>query len=87
MTGEVINCSLHGSGDTGKVAYSAVAYLICKTTKGTYVKLVASKTRIAFVKKLSIPRLELMLAKILVTLMHSVSTILKSQIEINPVWH
>ena len=85
VAGEVLNCSLHGFGDASKIAYPAVIYLVYKTTKGTCVKLVASKTRIAPVNKLSIPRLGLMSAKILVTVMHSVRTALRSQIEIESV--
>ena len=58
MEGEVLNYSLHGFGDASKIAYAAVIYLVCQTAKGTYVQLVASKTRIALVKQLSIPRME-----------------------------
>ena len=69
VAGDVLNCSLHGFFDASKIAYSAVIYLVYKTTKSTYVTLVASKTRTAPVKKLSIP----------------VRTALKSQIEIESV--
>ena len=78
--GKIISCSLHGFGDASKIAYSAVIYLVCQTTVGTYVKLVASKTRIAPLKQLSIPRLGLS-AKILVALMNAVKTALKSQVK------
>ena len=85
MEGEILSCSLHGFGDASKIAYSAVIYLVCQTTMGTYVKLVASKTRIAPLKQLTIPRLELMSAKILVTLMSAVKAALKSQVNIDSV--
>ena len=85
MEGEILSFSLHGFGDASKIAYSAVIYLVCQTTMGTYVKLVASKTRIAPLKQLTIPRLELMSAKILVTLMSAVKAALKSQVNIDSV--
>jgi len=77
-----LSFSLHGFGDASKKAYSAVVYLVVQTTTGTYTRLLASKTRIAPLKCLSINRLELMSAKILTTLMKTVKTALSSQIDI-----
>ena len=57
---------LHGIGDASKRAYCAVVllvYLVTIVCDKAYVKLVASKTRV--IKELSIPRLELMAARIL----------------------
>ena len=82
VKGEVLSYSLHGFGDASSKAYSAVIYLVCQTSQGIYTKLVASKTRVAPLKKLSINRLELLSAKILVTLMASVKKTLANQISI-----
>ena len=82
VKGEVLSYSLHGFGDASSKAYSAVIYLVYQTSQGIYTKLVASKTRVAPLKKLSINRLELLSAKILVTLMASVKKTLANQISI-----
>ena len=81
--GEVISCQLHGFGDASMKAYCAVIYLVCETTKGIHVTLLCSKTRVAPLKGLSIPRLELLSARILAVLMDTVHNALKSQIKID----
>ena len=81
--GEVLSCQLHGFGDASMKAYCAVVYLVCETTKGTHVTLLCSKTRVAPLKGLSIPRLELLSARILAVLMDTVHNALKSQIKID----
>ncbi len=78
VEGEVLSISLHGLGDASKYAYCALIFLVCHTTKGVYTKLLCAKTRVAPLKILSIPRLELMSARILVTLMETVNTALDS---------
>ncbi|RUA05998.1 MAG: hypothetical protein DSY43_03210 [Gammaproteobacteria bacterium] len=80
---EVLSCSLHGFGDASDKAYCAVIYMVYVTSTGTFVELLTSKTRVAPVKKLTIPRLELMSARILAQLMHTVKEALKSQKEID----
>ena len=50
-----------------------------------HVRLVASKTRVAFLKELTIPRLELMSARILAQLMNAVRNTLQSQVTIDGV--
>ena len=47
----VVSCSLHGFGDASSTAYAAVIYLHTATTTGSYVKFVASKSRVAPVKQ------------------------------------
>ena len=70
---EVTECYLHGFGDASKKAYCALIYFVYHTTDGkTHVRLLASKTRVAPLKELSIPRSELMSARILAQLMHTV---------------
>ena len=47
---KIISCSLHGFGDASRKAYAAVIYLQITTTMGSYVKFLASKSRVAPVK-------------------------------------
>ena len=81
--GEILSWQLHGFGDASKQAYCAVVYLVCVTTKGIHVSLLSSKTRVAPLKELSIPRLELLSARILAVLMNTVHDALKTQIKID----
>ena len=83
--GELLSCQLHGFGDASKRAYCAVVFLVWETTKGRYTKLLCSKTRVAPLKDLTIPRLELMSARILAVLMDNVYKALCSQVIIDKV--
>ena len=85
VEGEVISTTLHGFGDASKCAYCALIYVVYKTRKGTYTKLLCAKTRVAPLKTLSIPRLELMAARILATLMGTVKTALSTQIKVDSI--
>ena len=87
MGGEcVTECYLQGFGDASKKAYCALVYLVYQTEDGkTHVRLVASKTWVVFLKELSIPRLELMSAKILSQLTHTVRNALQSQLKVDGV--
>ena len=82
---EVVECELHGFGDASSKAYCAVVYLVYKTNEGIYAKLLTSKSRVAPLKKLTIPRLELMSARILAQLMDTVKLALESQLKLNRV--
>ena len=54
--GDVTKCYLHGFGDACKKAYCAMVYFVHCTKDGKgHVRLVASKTRVAPLKELSIP--------------------------------
>ena len=79
---KVVSCSLHGFGDTSSKAYAAVIYLHVTTTFGGYVKLVASKSRVAPVKELTIPRLELPAALVLARLITHVNEALELNVTI-----
>ena len=83
--GEVIRTSLHGFGDASLKGYCAVIFIECETTKGIYTRLVCAKTRVAPLKSLSIPRLELMSARILVTLMETVRNAISSYVRIDEI--
>ena len=81
----VLECQLHGFGDASSKAYCAVVYLVYATNEGIYAKLLASKSRVAPLKTLTIPRLELMSARILAQLMETVKKALESQLQISRV--
>ncbi|XP_077275276.1 uncharacterized protein LOC143904452 [Temnothorax americanus] len=62
----VINIQLHGFCDASEKAYGAVLYLRSTTSSGIHiVRLVCSKTRVAPIKRLTLPRLELSAAALL----------------------
>ncbi|XP_028512935.1 uncharacterized protein LOC110232368 [Exaiptasia diaphana] len=80
----VTDCTLHGFGDASKKAYCAVVYIVYKLTDGSrYARLLTSKTRVAPLKQLTIPRLELMSAVILTRLVETVRNALKSQLSVS----
>ena len=85
IDGETISTTLHGFGDASKHAYCAMIYLVCETTTGVHTKLLCAKTRVAPLKELSIPKLELMSARILVTLMETVKNSLRSKLKIDAI--
>ena len=62
VTEKIVSCSLHGFGDASSKAYAAVIYLHVTTTMGSYVKFLASRSRVAPAKQETIPRLELLAA-------------------------
>ena len=69
---------LHGFSDTFERAYAACVYLRSELKYGAYyTKLIAAKTRVAPVKKVSLPRLELSAAHLLSKLMKSTIDALK----------
>ncbi|XP_068691801.1 uncharacterized protein [Montipora foliosa] len=79
---KVVSCSLHGFGDASSKAYAAVIYLQVTTTVGSYVKLVASKSRVAPVKELTIPRLEILAALVLARIITHVKEALELDVTI-----
>ena len=79
----VKHCSLHGFADASKKAYCAVVYLVYETEEGIFSSLVCAKTRVAPLKELTIPRLELMSARILASLMDTVYKALQTQVKID----
>ena len=74
-------CSLHGFADASMKAYCAVIYFVCEVNGKFHAELLTSKTRVAPMKAQTIPRLELMSARILAQLMDSVKTALGSYVE------
>ena len=56
----IVSTQLHGFSDASEKAYTGVVYLRMEYSKGmVYTSLVASKTRVAPIKRVTIPRLEL----------------------------
>ena len=57
---QVLSTEIHGFSDSSEVAYAAVVYLrISDTSNQTHLSLVMSKSKVAPIKWLTIPRLEL----------------------------
>ena len=77
-----LECSLHGFCDASKTAYCAMVYAVYKNGEDVQVSLLTSKTRIAPLKSMTIPRLELMAARILAQQMKSVREAIESYAKI-----
>ncbi|KAL0860934.1 hypothetical protein ABMA27_009466 [Loxostege sticticalis] len=74
-TGDIIE--LHGFSDASKDAYAAVIYCrVIDSNGGVRVALIMAKTRVAPVRQISIPRLELCGAVLLTRLMIKVATVM-----------
>ena len=83
--GEPLGVQLHGFADASKRAYCAMIFIVVKTSMHTYVRLLSAKTRVAPLKLLTIPRLELMSVRILANLMNTVLEALGQQVKIEQV--
>ena len=68
---------LEAIGDASSSAYAVVVYLVIKSRTSTQVRLIASKIRVAPLKKQTIPRLELLAALILERLTARIKTTLE----------
>ena len=80
--GKVVLSELHEFCDASARA-GAVVYLRIITTCGTYVRFVASKTRVAFLSNQTIPCLELLSAVVLAKLITTVKDALSSEVQIS----
>ena len=67
-----MSIQLHGFSDASQSTYAAVVYLRMMDSKEVHVSLVASKTKVAPLKRFTIPRLELCGAYILAKLLEHV---------------
>ena len=84
---ELVSTQLHGFSDASASAYSAAVYLrFTDQSGGVHVTLVASKTKVAPIKRLTIPRLELCGAHLLTKLLDHVRITLKLPIESTFAW-
>ena len=82
----VVSYNLPGFCDASKRAYSAIIYLVASMESDfTLAKLITSKARVAPLKNLTIPRLELMAAVILACLITNVQATLSNYIDFDSV--
>ena len=73
---QIASLELHGFSDALENAYPAVVYLRITDTFGrTHVSLVSSKTKVAPIKRLTIPRLELCRAYLLAQLLFHIQKV------------
>jgi len=73
---QVHTVQLHGFSDASEQAYAGVIYLRGRDSKGkVHVSLVMSKTKVAPIKRFTIPRLELCGAHLLAQLLHHVKEV------------
>ena len=74
---QVVTTEIHGFSDASELAYAAVVYLrISDASDHTQISLVMSKSKVAPIKRLTIPRLELCGAQLLAQLIHHVRRVL-----------
>ena len=75
---DVCSYTLCGFCDASTIAYAAVVYLVMKTRNAVYTQFVVSKTRVAPLQTVTIPRLELLSALLLSGLVTNVFAVLES---------
>ena len=74
---DIVNLQLHGFSDASERAYAGVVYIRGVDSTGvTHVSLVISKTKVAPIKRMTIPRLELCGALIVARLLNHMSDVL-----------
>ena len=83
MLRDLKNITLHGFCDASELAYAAVIYVVGETEQGDKIpRFLTSKTKVAPVKKISVPRLELCSCLLLANLMIKVSQALDGVVRI-----
>ncbi|XP_063901935.1 uncharacterized protein LOC135121564 [Zophobas morio] len=82
-----IAIEMHGFGDASQVAYGAAVYLrVTDSSENSQTHLIAAKSRIAPLKTITLPRLELSAALLLTRLMNVVSQALHMEINRKYFW-
>ncbi|XP_071578918.1 uncharacterized protein [Temnothorax nylanderi] len=76
----------HGFSDASQLAMAAVVYITVRSSNGATISLVCSKTKVAPLKRLTIPRLELSAALLLSRLMRYVQATLKLNVTAIHLW-
>lgn len=77
---ELSNVEIHGFSDASSQAYAIAIYLKTKSENKIHVNILCAKTKVAPLKKISIPRLELMAAVLLARMMAHIKSILRFSI-------
>ena len=86
-TTHISSLELHGFSDASEQAYAAVVYLRMVCTNGdVQVALVMSKTKVAPIKRLTVPRLELCGAHLLSRLLHHVREVFSLSLAQSHAW-
>ncbi|GBN81664.1 hypothetical protein AVEN_90378-1, partial [Araneus ventricosus] len=86
-TSRILRIEIHGFSDASERAYAAVLYLKCFTESGQFkTSLLCSKSRVAPLKTLTIPRLELSAALLLSRLVKKFVPILQLPIDEISLW-
>ena len=83
---EILSIELHGFADSSLNAFAAVIYLRVITRSETSVKLICSKSKVSPMKKLTIPRLELLSCVLLSKLVNSTTNALKDEFVIDCIY-
>ena len=83
VNGEILSYRLCGYCDASLSAYAAVIYLLMESEDGFHTSFVVAKTRVAPLKKQSIPRLELLSAVLLARLVDATKSSLSTELEIS----
>ena len=79
---QVVSSQVHGFSDASERAYAAVVYLRVECANGNVqISLISSKTRVAPIKKTTIPRLELCGARLLAQLVNYTCSTIKIPID------
>lgn len=80
-------CELHGFGDSSERGYGAVVYLVFTLYSGKRISFfVCSKSRVAPLKKISIPRMELCAAVLLTRLIKFVLEVYKTKLAVSKIY-
>ena len=78
----VMSYAIHGFGDASEKAYCAVVYLVLEVSGDYFPVLLSSKTRVAPLRRQSIPRLELLSGVILARLVSSVKEAWRNRLQL-----
>lgn len=82
-----LSCDLHGFGDSSEKGYGAVVYIVFTLESGERISFfLCSKSRVAPLKPISIPRLELCAAVLLTRLINFVVKVYKDKLPISRIY-
>ena len=85
FTGNEQRMQVHGFCGASEKAYCCVVYVRVETVNGVRVQLVTAKTKVAPLKKVTIPRLELLSCLLLAKVLSSISDILREKLKGAPI--